>query len=95
LLVQINIAMMTGLDFITWRINVAKFERIVIAFTILSTGEVIRRSMVSILIYRSSTVLRRSVEYYSSPTCSIYNTYRVVPDLIRVQLGEIFTYVFN
>jgi hypothetical protein len=31
---RINIAMMTYLDFIVWRINVATFERRVIAFTI-------------------------------------------------------------
>jgi hypothetical protein len=70
LLVQINIAMMTGLDFIMWRINVATFERRVIAFTIQRAGEVIRRSMVSILIRRSSTLLRRSIEYYSTPCVS-------------------------
>jgi hypothetical protein len=59
-----------GLGFITWRINVARFERRVIAFTIQSTGEVIRRSVMSILIRRSSVVLRKSVEYYSTPCVS-------------------------
>jgi hypothetical protein len=49
---------------------VVRFERRVIAFTIQSTGEVIRRSVMSILIRRSSVVLRKSVEYYSTPCVS-------------------------
>jgi hypothetical protein len=70
LLGQINIAMMIDLGFIMWRINVATFERRVIAFTIQSAGEVIKRSVMSILICRSSVVLCRSVEYYSTPCVS-------------------------
>jgi hypothetical protein len=60
---------------------VARFERRVIAFTIQSTGEVIRRSVMSILIRRSSVVLRKSVEYYSTPCVS------------NIQYIYIYTYI--
>jgi hypothetical protein len=65
------------LGFIMWRINVVTFERRVIAFTIQSAGEVIRRSVMSILIRRSSVVLRKSVEY------TIPFPFLLSPNLIR------------